>query len=89
MHKYMKIGKRNGKRKKKRVFPSSWAKGDFGPAERGRACVRAGRWPSQPTEGRNGAGERRGHGPTCHSEEGEGNDIGGKGRSAAMRTGHR
>jgi hypothetical protein len=27
MHKYMKIGKRNGKRKKKRDFPANWAGG--------------------------------------------------------------
>jgi hypothetical protein len=37
MHKYMKIGKRNGKRKKKRVFPLAGPGGIFGPAERGRA----------------------------------------------------
>jgi hypothetical protein len=33
MNKYMKIGKRNGKRKKKRDFPANWAGGDFGLAE--------------------------------------------------------
>jgi hypothetical protein len=27
MHKYMKIAKRNGKRKKKRDFPANWAGG--------------------------------------------------------------
>jgi hypothetical protein len=32
MHKYMKIGKINGKRKKKRDFPANWTGGDFGPA---------------------------------------------------------
>jgi hypothetical protein len=37
MNKYVKIGKRNGKMKKKRVFSASWAEGggDFGPTERG------------------------------------------------------
>jgi hypothetical protein len=30
MHKYMKIGKRNGKRKKKRDFPANWAGGGGG-----------------------------------------------------------
>jgi hypothetical protein len=41
MHLYMKIGKRNGKKKRKRDFPANWARGDFGPAEaRARAAAR-------------------------------------------------
>jgi hypothetical protein len=34
--------------------------------------ARAGRRPSRPMEGRNGAGERRGRGPTRQREEGGG-----------------
>jgi hypothetical protein len=56
------------KKEKRRVFSANWTGGDFGPAELGRA--RGGRRPSRPTEGRNGASERHGCGPTRQGEEG-------------------
>jgi hypothetical protein len=68
----MKIGKRNGKRKKKR---NSQLAGSGGiSAQRARARAGVGRRPSRPTEERSGAGERRGCGPTRQREEG-GNDM--------------
>jgi hypothetical protein len=67
MNIYMKIGKRNGKRKKKRNSQVAGPGGDFGPAS-------AGRRPSRPTEERSGAGGRRGCGPTRQREEG-GNGV--------------
>jgi hypothetical protein len=45
MHTYMKLGKRNGKRKKEKGFPCNWVGGDFGPAG-ARARARAARRPS-------------------------------------------
>jgi hypothetical protein len=44
----MKMGKRNGKRKKKKEFSDSWAGGNFGLAERGRA---RGGQAAQPAHG--------------------------------------
>jgi hypothetical protein len=41
MHKYVKIGKRNGKRKKKRVFSASWAGGGGGDLAQPSAGARA------------------------------------------------
>jgi hypothetical protein len=41
---YMKIGKRNGKRKKKRDSQLAGPGGDFGPAERGQAAHQARQW---------------------------------------------
>jgi hypothetical protein len=41
MHLYMKIGKRNGKNKRKKDFLANWARGDFGPAGGARAAARA------------------------------------------------
>jgi hypothetical protein len=35
MHKYVRIGKRNGKRKKKRVFSANWAGGEISAQPRG------------------------------------------------------
>jgi hypothetical protein len=70
MHLYMKIGKRNGKKKKRRDFPPNWAGGDFGPA--GARARAAARQAAQPAHGR---GERRGDGAVGvgprASEEGE------------------
>jgi hypothetical protein len=54
MHKYMKIGKRNGKRKKKRGFLLTGPGGNFGPVECGRAHTQAG-GPVGPPAG-DGAG---------------------------------
>jgi hypothetical protein len=54
MHKYMKIGKRNGKRKKKRNFLLARPGWIFGPAERGRARAWAGGLAGSPA--RDGAG---------------------------------
>jgi hypothetical protein len=79
MHKYMKIGKRNGKRKKKRDFLLAGPGGIFGTAKRGRA--RAGRRPSRPTsrerrrDGAVGVGPRargRGRLTTSGGQTGEG-----------------
>jgi hypothetical protein len=50
MHKYMKIGKRNGKRKKKRDFLLTGL-GGFRPS---RAQTRAGRWPTSGGRCRDG-----------------------------------
>jgi hypothetical protein len=49
MHKYVKIGKINGKKKKKRVFSASWAGGDFGPVEH--RCARGADGPAGPPAG--------------------------------------
>jgi hypothetical protein len=61
----MKIGTRNGKRKKKGDSQLAGPGGDFGPASAG-----AGRRPSRPTKEQNSAGGRHGCGPTCQREEG-------------------
>ena len=61
MHKYMKIGKRNGKRKKKRNFPANWAGGDFGPAGAW-AHARTGRRPSLARQRGMAWGRHRGRG---------------------------
>jgi hypothetical protein len=55
------------RRKGKRVL-DSWARGDFGPAERGRTALRP-NGPRRPTKRGNDAGEHRGRGPT-HQREG-------------------
>jgi hypothetical protein len=44
MNIYMKIGKRNGKRKKKRDSQLAGRGGDFGPAERGQVAHQARQW---------------------------------------------
>jgi hypothetical protein len=54
MHLYMKIGKINGKKKRKRDFPANWARGGFRHSQGARD--RAGRRPSRPTEEGNSAG---------------------------------
>jgi hypothetical protein len=78
MYIYMKIGKRNGKRKKKRNSILTGL-GGFWPSERGQAAQSA-----------HGGAERReqalwawAHAPV----RGGGNGV--RGRSAAVRTGHR
>jgi hypothetical protein len=73
MNKYMKIEKRNGKRKKKRGFLLTGPGGIFGPAERRRA--RAG-GPAGHQRG-SARGRRCERGPTRQREEG-GNGVGGK-----------
>jgi hypothetical protein len=75
--------KNKWKKEEEKEFHANWAGGGFWPSERGRA--RAGRWPSRPTEERNGASRRRGCGPTRQREGGNGV----RGRSAAVRTGRR
>jgi hypothetical protein len=40
MNEYMKIGKRNGKRKKKRDFPANWVRGISAQPERARVAAR-------------------------------------------------
>jgi hypothetical protein len=75
------MGKRNGKRKKKRNSQLAGPGGEFRPSERGR--------PSRPTEERSGTGGRHGRGPTCQREEG-GNGVeratdGGGGRTGRAR----
>jgi hypothetical protein len=63
---YMKLGKRNGKRKKKGNSQLAGPRGeDFGPASAG-----TGRRPSRPTEKQSDAGRRRGCGPMRQREEG-------------------
>jgi hypothetical protein len=59
MNIYMKIGKRNGKRKKKRNSELTGL-GGFRPSERRRARGRVGRRPTRPA-----SGERRGDGAVC------------------------
>jgi hypothetical protein len=68
MHKYVKIGKRNGKRKKKRVFSARWA-GVISAQPSVGAC--AGRRPSRPTSGGRSGDGAVGAGPRA-SEEGRG-----------------
>jgi hypothetical protein len=82
MHKYMKIGKRNGKRKKKRDFPANWAGGDFGPTG---ACAAGG-----PRNGKRSGDNVVGTGPRIRGRRGD-NSVGGGGgrRFAAVRTGRR
>jgi hypothetical protein len=70
MHLYMTIGKRNGKKKRKRDFPANWPGGILAQSER----VRAGERPSRPTEEGNGVGMAswaRAHVP----ERGWGNSV--------------
>jgi hypothetical protein len=89
MHKYMKIGKRDGKKEKKSDFllTGPGGGGDFGPVERGRArvCGQA----AQPAHQRGTTrGRRRGRGPMC--QRGGGTTLGGMTggrRFAAGRTG--
>jgi hypothetical protein len=83
MHKYVKIGKRNGKRKKKRVFSANWAGGISAQPSAGARGQAA-----QPAQGRE---ERHGRTPWVRahtSEGGGGNGVGRgeKGRFAAVRT---
>jgi hypothetical protein len=70
---YMKIGKRNGKRKKKRNFPANSVGGDFVLA-RARARPR-GRRPSLARQRGTARGRRRGCGPMCQ-REGEADGVG-------------
>jgi hypothetical protein len=63
---YMKMGKRNGKRKRKRNFQLAGPGGNFGPATRARASAQL--RPKGEGDGA-GARERRRHcGPTCQRE---------------------
>jgi hypothetical protein len=57
----MKMGKGNGKRKKKRNSQLAGPGGEFWPAS---ASASEGRRPSRPTEERSGTGGCCGHGPT-------------------------
>jgi hypothetical protein len=59
---YIKKGKEKGKRKRKEISLASWARGDFGPAERGHArpCGRAAHLACQQG---NGVGTVRAHVP--------------------------
>jgi hypothetical protein len=68
----MKIGKRNGKRKKKRNSEQTGL-GGFWPSERGRARGRVGRRPTRPASGGNSAGLAWAHMP----EGGEATALGG------------
>jgi hypothetical protein len=61
---YVKMGKRIGKRKKKKNSQLA-GRGDFGPVSAG-----VGRRPSRPTEERRGMGGRHGRGPMRQREEG-------------------
>jgi hypothetical protein len=73
MNLYMKIGKRNGKKKRKRDFPANWAGGISAQPRRVRARPR-GRAAQSATEEGNGAGTApwaRGHAP----ERGGGNGV--------------
>jgi hypothetical protein len=70
MHLYMKIGKEKGEKEKGKGFSVSWARGDFGPVERGRTAPRP-NGPKWPMRRGDGAGGRHGRGPTCQ-REGEG-----------------
>jgi hypothetical protein len=68
----MKMGKRNGKRKKKKEFSAIWAGGiSAQPSAGTRARVRR---PSRPAEERRQCGGCRGRGPTRQREEG-GNGV--------------
>jgi hypothetical protein len=75
---YMKIGKRNGKRKKKRNSLLTGPGGRFWPSERGQAA--------QPAHG---GAERRERAPLAwaHVPARGGGGNGVRGRSAAVRTG--
>jgi hypothetical protein len=66
----MKMGKRNGKRKKKRNSQLAGPGGDFGPAERRRVLAR-GRWPSRPTRSGDGTADAVGAGPCARERKGE------------------
>jgi hypothetical protein len=68
MHKYMKIGKRNGTRKKKRGFPANWAGGILAQPSAG---ARENMRPSRPTSGERRGDDAVGAGPRA-SEEGRG-----------------
>jgi hypothetical protein len=70
MHLYMKIVKEKGvNKKRKKGSRIAGPRGDFGPAERGRAAPRL-NGPKRPTKRGNGAGGRRGRGPTRQREGG-------------------
>jgi hypothetical protein len=77
MHLYMKIGKRNGKKKRKRDFPAKWAGGDFGPAKVHARAATRGSGPADPQKRGTTRGRHCGRGPMCQREEG-GNDIRGE-----------
>jgi hypothetical protein len=65
MPKYMKIGKRNGKKEKEKGFPANWAGGTFQPS-RVWARTRVREQAAQPAHQRGMAwGWRRGRGPMC------------------------
>jgi hypothetical protein len=65
----MKIGKEKGEKEKEKGFSVSWAGGNFGPAERGREAPQP-NGPRRPTKRGDGAGGRRGCGPTRQGEGG-------------------
>jgi hypothetical protein len=58
MHKYMKIGKRNGKRKKKRNFSPNWAGGILAQLGHGRARGQAAQLGPPAGDGAVGTGQR-------------------------------
>jgi hypothetical protein len=80
MHKYMKMGKRNGKRKRKRNFSANWVEGKFRPSRAAGARAWAG-GPAWPASG----GRRRGRGPTIQREEGGGVTASGGGGGGPRR----
>jgi hypothetical protein len=87
MHFYMEIGKEKGEKKKEKGILDSWARGDFGPAERGRAAPRQ-NGPRRPTRRGDGAADAVGACPRARERRGLSHQRGG-GRSAAVRTSHR
>jgi hypothetical protein len=66
---YMKIGKRNGKKKRKKDFLANWARGGFRPSRGERACARAACGPTRPANVSSTADGAVGAGPRA-SEEG-------------------
>jgi hypothetical protein len=78
MHKYVKIGKGNGKRKKekRKGFPLLAGPGGNSAQPSAGARGRVGRRPTWPASGRMARGRCRGHGPTCQ-QGGEGRALGG------------
>jgi hypothetical protein len=87
MHLYMKIRKEKGKKKKEKGFSVRWARGGFGPVERGRAAQRP-NGPRRPTRRGDGVGGRRERGPTRQRggrADGVGRSDGGGGEPAGVR----
>jgi hypothetical protein len=67
---YMKIGKGNGKRKKKKGFSTSWAGGEFLAQPSASARGRVGKQPTRPASGGDGVGTVSWCGPTCQRKGG-------------------